>query len=578
MVIEIVQLPTNTRVLVDESANAKFSWKFTSPWLGQEEVDYNVSSNLEGLEISNPNGIAEPAAVVEHDLEYSCTSNGLETATLTITAQSESVTHNWDILCMAAGTGSAEIRMYQGILAVQIYANTTDEDELEYKVVQSAPLVNERTTYVSAVLGHKDSTPPDVNIVVLGTTETVLDDQIDVTTISPEDGAIDFWTTEYVFEMPTELLDSRTPFEVRIDPDDLVVNENEDHNNHRVDYTELGIAFVDEPYDPVEIVVVPITGNQSAPENIEDLDVYSVMKDLLPVADYKISVGATLDMSQTTWDIENALVKVNEMRIVNGDSSKLYHGLFVHDERDGLCAVSYLEGSVSISAIPSQTCRTTTFVHEIGHNMGLSHAPGCGADDPDESYPYLDGGIGGEVGWFVSSKERIPNGTSHFYDFMGNCEDSFVSKYHYSKALEHWTDRSNFEPSKTNLVPAVDGEIIGTPPPDGLLLFGVIDDRSASWSMQMTRRTRLGVFNEFSPTSDYRLEVRSLAIGQLLHTQELTVYEIAHLHKRHWYAVVPYPSETKVGMVVFDGKNQVVFAEELELNPKSRNSTSAEEE
>ena len=563
--LEIVQPPPGARVLVDESAEAKFSWRFTSPWSGQEAVDYEVSSNLDGLTISATNGVAEPATDVEHDLQYSCTSNGLETATLTVAAGGESITRNWDILCTAIGPASTEIRVYQGILAVQVFANTTDEDELEYKVVQSAPLVDGRATYVSAVLGHRDPTPPEVEVAVPGKTETVLDDRIDVTTTRSENASIDFWTTEYVFDMPTELLDRDTPFEVRIDPNDLVVDENEDHNNHRVDYMDSGIAFAPESYDTVEIVVVPIIGNNPAPEQTEDMEVYAIMKDLLPFADYKIRMAATLDLSQGTWDIGNALRKVNEMRLVNGDSGRLYHGLFVHDEADGPCAASYLEGSVSVSAVPSQACRSTTFAHEIGHIVGLGHAPGCGAQDPDEFYPYPDGGIGDEIGWVISSRERIPDGTSNFHDLMGDCEDSFVSKYHYSRALEHWSDRSNFEPAKTPVPPKSDEDIIGTPSPGGLLLLGEVD-QAGTWSIQTTKRVRPSIFDEYGPASSYRLNVVNSAIGQLLHSAPLTVLEVTHLPKRHWYAVIPIPSEGKVGITIHDERNNIVFEHALEFD------------
>jgi hypothetical protein len=71
--------------------------------------------------------------------------------------------------------------------------------------------------------------------------------------------------------------------------------------------------------------------------------------------------------------------------------------------------------------------------HEIGHNLGMLHAP-CGGPDPDSidpNYPYPEAAIG-DVGVDVYTREARPASDK---DFMSYCEPEWVSDYHYRKMI-----------------------------------------------------------------------------------------------------------------------------------------------
>ncbi|NNK44823.1 MAG: hypothetical protein HKP46_19490 [Myxococcales bacterium] len=69
-----------------------------------------------------------------------------------------------------------------------------------------------------------------------------------------------------------------------------------------------------------------------------------------------------------------------------------------------------------------------TFVHEIGHTLGLSHAPCGGVSGADPEFPYSSGGIG--VPGFDIAGQRLFD-TQH-RDVMGYCGPVWISDYNYA--------------------------------------------------------------------------------------------------------------------------------------------------
>lgn len=156
----------------------------------------------------------------------------------------------------------------------------------------------------------------------------------------------------------------------------------------------------------------------------------------------------------------------------NQGSSALYYGLVPQDNAGmvGLGDVG-ADGSLAESAAgwdnPKDFTQDVlrTFLHEIGHNLSLNHAP-CQAGNPDPAYPYANGGLGGSVifdTWAMklvdaagyTEETRNPStpdspldwkwftsdGSGYFYwikptkhtDVMGYCDGNWLSDYHYDK-------------------------------------------------------------------------------------------------------------------------------------------------
>ena len=69
--------------------------------------------------------------------------------------------------------------------------------------------------------------------------------------------------------------------------------------------------------------------------------------------------------------------------------------------------------------------------HELGHAMGLYHAPCGDAEGPDPSFPYMDGSIGA---WGYDFRDgRLVN--PYTKDLMGYCGYEWISDYSFTNAL-----------------------------------------------------------------------------------------------------------------------------------------------
>ena len=65
--------------------------------------------------------------------------------------------------------------------------------------------------------------------------------------------------------------------------------------------------------------------------------------------------------------------------------------------------------------------------HEIGHNLGMSHAPCGNPADPDPNFPYADGTVG-QYGFDVNG-QTVADKTQP--DIMSYCDPEWVSDYTY---------------------------------------------------------------------------------------------------------------------------------------------------
>ena len=104
----------------------------------------------------------------------------------------------------------------------------------------------------------------------------------------------------------------------------------------------------------------------------------------------------------------------------------------------------------------------STMAHELGHNMSLLHAPGCGAGGPDPAFPNPDATIGVWGYEFHDEVELVPPSTA---DLMSYCRPRWIGEYHFANALRY---RLSDEGSAASSMAAPSGTI---------LLWGGVGDR-----------------------------------------------------------------------------------------------------
>ena len=176
---------------------------------------------------------------------------------------------------------------------------------------------------------------------------------------------------------------------------------------------------------------------------------------LLPIGGFDVMAHAPV-LTSTSYDEWGPLLdQTAAIRAIEGGTGH-YMGTMSRPGREGQAGRAFLPGRVFISRL-----NPTTMAHELGHNMGLYHAPCGGAGGPDPAFPYPDGSIGA---WGYDFRHGGALASPDRTDLMSYCE-SWISDYHFTNALRF---RLFDEESPPDTSPAAQEE-------KSLLLWGGID-------------------------------------------------------------------------------------------------------
>ena len=206
---------------------------------------------------------------------------------------------------------------------------------------------------------------------------------------------------------------------------------------------EEGRMAVDvRPVQPLRLTLIPFL-NATEPDSsvladvsamAADPDGHELLRDvraLLPIADFTVEAHEPVIVS--TPDVRSMLGQVVAMRLLEGGSG-YWMGIWDGVRNAGL---QILSGGVARfgreESVSNRSART--IAHELGHNLGLGHAP-CGSPAfVDPWFPH-DGGRTGAWGYDFKKSTLV---TPEAPDIMSYCWTGllWISDYFFNKALAH---------------------------------------------------------------------------------------------------------------------------------------------
>jgi hypothetical protein len=190
----------------------------------------------------------------------------------------------------------------------------------------------------------------------------------------------------------------------------------------------LGVS--DQPMT-MRVTLVRIAYNGRTPEFTEEHEekFYRYMYEQNPLKNLELSVHPdVLSIPGTISDFSTVLGYVQDWHDREVGWDHYYFGVIDTGTADlgGAGGMAWSTVSAGLWWQNSGKFPFKTFVHEIGHNQGRPHTPGCEAAYPDYSYPDPEGKTQ-TWGYAVMTNElKHPNLN---YDYMSYCDPQWVSEW-----------------------------------------------------------------------------------------------------------------------------------------------------
>ena len=187
---------------------------------------------------------------------------------------------------------------------------------------------------------------------------------------------------------------------------------------------------------PLELTVVPFLWAQAPDSSILDAvrgmaadpegdALLADVRALLPVG--AVEVTAHEPVLSSSNDARRLLEETEAIRVLEGGGGH-YLGTMAGPVA-GPSGVAFVPGRASFS-VP----RPGVVAHELGHNLGLHHAPCGGAADADPSFPHPDGSVGA-WGYDFARGELVRPETPDLMSYCG--PPDAISDYHFANALRY---------------------------------------------------------------------------------------------------------------------------------------------
>ncbi|MEM7078265.1 MAG: hypothetical protein AAF513_06505 [Pseudomonadota bacterium] len=216
----------------------------------------------------------------------------------------------------------------------------------------------------------------------------------------------------------------------------------------------------------LEVTLVPVTFEGQTPTLNGDTYLANSRK-VLPIGELDVEIRAPYVFTGD-YDLNDLLEEIANLRSLDG-SSRLYHGVIIPPSGTGATTAGIAYVGFPVGGSIDLNGDSFVIAHEIGHNLDLGHAPGCGAPGPDENYPNAEGTVP-DWGFDIDLDALVAPIPGRF-DFMSYCNSLWVSRYHFNTALNYRA-----------------GSPLGFGPPSGragLHILGRMDDAGGLAQLQV---------------------------------------------------------------------------------------------
>lgn len=478
------------------------------------------SQTLSGL---TPGGYTvSGSSVVSGGSTYNATSPG----TVTVTAGS---TAGAAVVYAAAGGGASLNLQIDGVYLTQA---TQTYDGL-------VPLVAGRDAYLRAftVANQANTAQPPVRIRLYNGATLV-----QTYTIPAPSGSVPVSVSEGVLSsswnvlVPAALVQPGLRVLADVDPLNGIAETSESDNQFPVNGASAAVDVRTLPAFAIRFVPVlqQVNGLQG---NVTDANKESFLastKKMLPVGAYSAEVRAVYTTTAAALESGNGngawgTILSEVLALKNADAStRYYYGVVKTSYGSGIVGMGYVGGSARTSiGWDVLSNAPSTVAHELGHNMGRSHAPCGGPGGPDPAYPYA-GGLIGVSGLDVST---LTIKATSIADLMGYCQPTWISDYTWKAMLAYR------QGGPTNAPPAL---LAGS----GLLIWGRVTSGGIVLEPAFRVEARADLLPAAGPNT---LELLSQN-GGLLRRVRFEASEVADLPsgaEQHFAFVIPLDPATE---------------------------------